>query len=1334
MCWVVFIESKIHGHQFLQLTISDLSKVPRASLGYREKRRLVHAIQELRPTHSHTSAHTHKQANDYDPILQTHNTRAYQDRMQARPPLQPYLVTPPRTTTAHPTFGSARPMSQPSTEDSDYARIRPYIPERISSTPEQISRIMKTLNVTQIRPMGPPNRGGRPVHHYMPGPPTLGTGIVMNSGSGGINGRYRQSNPTSDRLNSPNSPRMLPGDHESKWKLTGRRVHKIQEHPQPLSWREQRIQVTADSDTFFSLVVTDIVDVEHIKQLILKKIGLEGESDQYSFFHENGNRHDVPLVDNELVHLCRISDSSSKDRVLVRPLEGHHYNSETSRSYSTDRSNTGTLSGIITNQYSRAPAPVYQHYTHYSGDVSPTQANWSSVFPDSHDPQRRHPSHLQADRASPHISPISLTSPVSRLQLVDPASYPSEALSFVHEYHYESSTPPAEDAREEEDFDYNNKRSSSRSLSTDHSTSSFHDTTPSHSNTTEAWTSMSHASSSTEIYTDEPYQRQLRSSPTTLWAMAPNGLPEPIASYSETTDDASECQQRGYPWQTPPRPHTSSSSEKSCRSLYSAWPACVKPQTTSSARINGPSTRNSVDLPSHSPAVSLWAIPPTQQQQHQQYSSPPQTAFVGERNSTPPTIHVENNNDIKPSVSLWAIAPKSQAPQADEPNPPEVAASSQHPNSTPQVSLWATPPSGLSSGVSSTAFDAFSGTSSGTPLPTSSAHPPVSLWAVTPSAPPSATSSATSTSLWAVAPSAPPSTSPSLWAIRPSTAPSHTSSSSPSPSPSLWAVAPSSSTTSSTATPSPQQASASVSVSVSVPVPTPSKSVLWPTEDQLIKEDTHSQPIGSPHKGLHIDIPPLPSMHPSPSLFSPSAHTQNQNQNPLLPQSQAHTRLHPSSASISSSPQSTTHEAPHGAGDDDDWANRPSIEKLYRDIDKYLPDYDLDKEIIVEAPPSTVAPASRRALGPKKSVRVLANEAHRNWRQAMNVIRVNNNLRRRGTKMWGQKVEQVKPGQLVEAQTLGREAMSDNYMDKLVPTKMQWIRGGLIGKGSFGRVYHAMNLAADGEWFAVKQVDLPTSKSDLANPEMRKHVDSLYREIALLENLVHDNIVQYLGYDADEEEGHLHIFLEYVPGGSIASCLHKSGRFDEPLVRFFTRQILLGLEYLHDRNVLHRDIKAGNILLDQNGVCKITDFGLSKVSGQDKAYDPNGQNSIMRGTIFWMAPEVVNSAPYSAKIDIWSLGCTVIEMLTGSHPWLDLNTLAALYSLGKHQAPPIPQDISEHGNEFLQLCFTIDPVERPTAADLLVHPFVRQDPTFKFKEYMKIKDLERKASQRSIQQ
>lgn len=117
----------------------------------------------------------------------------------------------------------------------------------------------------------------------------------------------------------------------------------------------------------------------------------------------------------------------------------------------------------------------------------------------------------------------------------------------------------------------------------------------------------------------------------------------------------------------------------------------------------------------------------------------------------------------------------------------------------------------------------------------------------------------------------------------------------------------------------------------------------------------------------------------------------------------------------------------------------------------------------------------------------------------------------------------------------------------------------------------------------------------------------------------------------------------------------------------------------------------------------------------------------MKGTVFWMAPEVIRS-DYSAKIDIWSLGCTVIEMLSGNHPWLDLNMLAALYNLGKYQAPPLPEDASDEAKDFLNQCFIINPEERPTAADLLVHIFVRQEPSFNFKKYMKEVEARSKSS------
>ncbi|CEP11976.1 hypothetical protein [Parasitella parasitica] len=567
-------------------------------------------------------------------------------------------------------------------------------------------------------------------------------------------------------------------------------------------------------------------------------------------------------------------------------------------------------------------------------------------------------------------------------------------------------------------------------------------------------------------------------------------------------------------------------------------------------------------------------------------------------------------------------------------------------------------------------------------------------------------------------------TSVSLWAVAP------TNVSAPTPSPSLWAIAPqqqheippSKEYPSDSNAPIQQFSSENLNLHPSISAKTHSPSSQTQGLQFSIENDESPEPRSASSTftapvlengvdNLSLSDSPLPHHHSQQQLSIDTSTTLVGDQSP---------------ASSPSVPPD----------DDENWAERPSIERLYKDIDKYLPGHDLDKEIIVE--PSNTAntttatqaptgativdalPPGRRLGGHKKSIRNVVHEAHRNWRNAVNVIRANNLIRRRSTKMWHRAVEQVKPGMKANIQP------GDN---KPKSKKLQWIRGELIGKGSFGRVYHALNVEA-GEWIAVKQVDLPTTKADYANPQLRETKDALFREISLLEDLDNEYIVQYLGYDVDENEGHINIFLEYVPGGSIASCLSKTGKFEVPLVRFFTQQILMGLAYLHNRNVLHRDIKAGNILLDQNGICKITDFGLSKLSGQDKAYDPHSNNSVMRGTVFWMAPEVVKGTNYNAKVDIWSLGCTVIEMLTGSHPWLDLNMLAALYSLGKYQAPPIPDDVPEDARDFLTKCFTINPEDRPTAEQLLNHSFVQPDPTFEFKKYMKKAEIERRASRR----
>lgn len=146
------------------------------------------------------------------------------------------------------------------------------------------------------------------------------------------------------------------------------------------------------------------------------------------------------------------------------------------------------------------------------------------------------------------------------------------------------------------------------------------------------------------------------------------------------------------------------------------------------------------------------------------------------------------------------------------------------------------------------------------------------------------------------------------------------------------------------------------------------------------------------------------------------------------------------------------------------------------------------------------------------------------------------------------------------------------------------------------------------------------------------------------------------------------------------------------------------------------------MLLDLDGVCKISDFGISKKSRDIYA---NDAEMSMQGTIFWMAPEVIhnvihnNKQGYSAKVDVWSLGCVVLEMFAGRRPWSTDEAIGAMYKLGKsRQAPPIPEDtapyVSNIGKEFIDHCFTIDPEQRPTADQLLVHSFCILDNDFDF--------------------
>ena len=270
---------------------------------------------------------------------------------------------------------------------------------------------------------------------------------------------------------------------------------------------------------------------------------------------------------------------------------------------------------------------------------------------------------------------------------------------------------------------------------------------------------------------------------------------------------------------------------------------------------------------------------------------------------------------------------------------------------------------------------------------------------------------------------------------------------------------------------------------------------------------------------------------------------------------------------------------------------------------------------------------------------------------------------------------------------------------------IKWIKGALIGAGSFGNVFLGMN-AKNGLLMAVKQVELPSGDSH--NDQRKKSMlEALEREIELLKTMQHENIVQDLDSHADGT--HLNIFLEYVPGGSVVALLRNYGAFEEPLVRNFVKQILHGLNFLHDRDIVHRDIKGANILVDNKSCIKISDFGISKKVESDLLVSARAHRPSLQGSVFWMAPEVVKQTSYTRKADIWSLGCLVVEMISGTHPWANLNQMQALFKIGSHAKPEVPDEISSEAIDFLNKTFELDHNNRPSADELLEHPFITEE-------------------------
>ena len=268
----------------------------------------------------------------------------------------------------------------------------------------------------------------------------------------------------------------------------------------------------------------------------------------------------------------------------------------------------------------------------------------------------------------------------------------------------------------------------------------------------------------------------------------------------------------------------------------------------------------------------------------------------------------------------------------------------------------------------------------------------------------------------------------------------------------------------------------------------------------------------------------------------------------------------------------------------------------------------------------------------------------------------------------------------------------DMFVGTAPPFK--WKLGDQIGAGAHGVVYRGLNLDT-GSLIAIKQISMGCMDDRTRN--------ILQREVDILKSVRHPHVVEFYGITVRDSV--LHIFTEYVSGGSIAQQLKQFGPMAEVLVQRHTVQILRGLGHLHENGIIHRDIKGQNILVSRSGLLKLADFGAARNTGSFRGSDSNN----MWGTPAFVAPEIILECDHDGRADIWSLGCTIIEMLTAQLPWAD-KMFTSVFQLLQHVAnssevPRCPAGVSEKLSHFLAQCLARDPRDRPSARSLLSTPF-----------------------------
>ena len=352
---------------------------------------------------------------------------------------------------------------------------------------------------------------------------------------------------------------------------------------------------------------------------------------------------------------------------------------------------------------------------------------------------------------------------------------------------------------------------------------------------------------------------------------------------------------------------------------------------------------------------------------------------------------------------------------------------------------------------------------------------------------------------------------------------------------------------------------------------------------------------------------------------------------------------------------------------------------------------------------------------------------------------------------WEEARQAIESEQRLIGRVLDQTRVEDRGLQSLAQSssriQIRWQQGRFIGAGTFGTVYSALNLDS-GDLMAVKEIRF----QDIASHPT--FFEQIKDEMNVMEMLSHPNIVQYFGVEVHRDK--VYIFEEFCQGGSLAHLLEHGRIEDEAVIQIYTLQMLDGLVYLHSKDIVHRDIKPDSeysrvlqsahltltplhssplpdILLDHLGVIKFVDFGAAKILAKNsktiqRSRRPGGAAAIaipgpdgkafggvqsLQGTPMYMSPEVIKGESRGRRgaMDVWSVGCVVLEFATGRRPWSQLdNEWAIMFHIGMaQQHPPLPEpgQLSDLGIDFIRQCLILDPYERPSAAEMREHPWIQ---------------------------